>query len=412
MSQIHNTSPSRPHRRRRRRGPFLWLPMAILVVALLLVLAMCRERASRETVSVPITQPTEPMAAAKEGDTLTIAAGGDINISQALLDSARQPDNSYDFSKILLGAAPLLSDADLTVADLEVNFCGQVDASMHQAPESLLTALSAAGVDLAQTANTVSVYNGIAGLSSTLDAVRQAGLTPVGTFATPEEYKDSGGYTIVECKGFRVAFVAFTKGVGNLNLPDGSEQCVNLLYTDYSTTYQNVDTEGIQAVLSRVQAEKPDITIALLHWGSEYDDEISRTQEKIRSLMLSRGVDVILGTHSHLVGPILEEDGALTAYSLGNLLSVDENSGANQGVILNLEFTKTAVGASLTGYHYDPVYLADGSETGTGRYALINTENAIGLYESSYIDRVSQEVYESLCKSRDQIARLVNPEAE
>lgn len=103
---------------------------------------------------------------------------------------------------------------------------------------------------------------------------------------------------MVEVKGFRVAFVAFTKGVGNLRLPEGAEGCVNLLYTDYNTTYQDVDTEGIRHILSQVQSEKPDIVIALLHWGSEYDSSVSKTQEEIRDLMLQGGVDVILGTHS------------------------------------------------------------------------------------------------------------------
>ena len=67
---------------------------------------------------------TTPTTVAGEGDTLTIAAAGDVNVTQALLDSTRGADGSYDFSRMILGAAPLLSGADLTVADLEVNFCG------------------------------------------------------------------------------------------------------------------------------------------------------------------------------------------------------------------------------------------------------------------------------------------------
>ncbi len=131
----------------------------------------------------------------REGDTLTIAAAGDVNVTQALLDSARGADGSYDFSRMILGAAPLLSGADLTVADLEVNFCGApYDPAAYNAPESLLTALSGAGVDLVQTANTVSVYNGVAGLSSTLAAVERAGLLPVGTFATEEQARQTKGF--------------------------------------------------------------------------------------------------------------------------------------------------------------------------------------------------------------------------
>ncbi|MDD7652069.1 MAG: CapA family protein [Candidatus Faecousia sp.] len=400
-------------RRRRRRPGGIWI--LFLLVAAGLVFSVVQYRRDMKAPVQTATAPTEPFAAAGEGEKITIAAAGDINISRELLQSARQADGTYDFTNIFMGVSPLLSGADLTVADLEVNFCGEpCDPDAYQAPESLLEALSASGVDLVQTANTVSVYNGIAGLSSTLEAVERSGLTPVGTFATGEAYEQSGGYTIVEEKGFRIAFVAFTKGVGNLKLPEGSEHCVNLLYKDYNTTYQEVDTQGIQAVLGRVQGENPDITVALLHWGSEYDDEVSKTQEEIRKLMLENGVDVILGTHSHLVGEIDADLGAgsLTAFSLGNLLSVDETSGANQGIVLKLEFTMSGGEAKLTDYTYEPVYLAKGEETGTGRYALLDTNKVISLYESSYIDRVTQEVYESLCKSRDKVAKLVYPTEE
>ena len=179
---------------------------------------------------------------------------------------------------------------------------------------------------------------------------------------------------------------------------------MNLLYTDYSTTYQQVDEEGIRQVLDAVAAEEPDITIALLHWGSEYDREISQTQRQIQSIMLEGGVDVILGAHSHLVGEVETGQDGLTAFSLGNLLSVDSQSGTNQGVVLRLEFTMEEEGAKLTSWQYDPVYLS-----GT---TLVNTNDAIALYESGYVDRVSQELYELLCRSRDQIAELIQPEPE
>ena len=91
---------------------------------------------------------------------------------------------------------------------------------------------------------------------------------------------------------------------------------------------------------------------------------------------------------------------------------MDETSGANQGIVLKLEFTMSGGEAKLTDYTYEPVYLAKGEETGTGRYALLDTNKVISLYESSYIDRVTQEVYESLCKSRDKVAKLVYPTEE
>lgn len=394
------TRTRRPSRRQRRAMNRLGL--LILLVAVLLAFSWYQYKRGTQPA-----KPTEPFVAAAQGDTITISAGGDINISDALLESARQSDGTYDFSSMLVGVAPLLGKSDLTIVNAETNFCGApYDAANHKAPEALLEALRKAGVDLIQTSNTMSIYNGINGLQSTLDAVKQAGLTPVGTFASKEDWQEQKGFTMVEAQGFRVAFVSFTKGVGNLSLPEGCESSVNLLYKDYNTTYQEVNREGIQKILEMVQGEHPDITIALLHWGSEYDDEISKTQKEIETLMLEGGVDAIIGTHPHLVGAVKQENTALTAYSIGNLLSVDSNPGTNQGIILNLEFTKGADGTVLTDWSYDPIYLASGTETATGNYELLDTKKEIAVYETDYLYRVKEELYQSLKKSIDQIKTL------
>ena len=170
-------TPPVTHRRPRRRRRFPWLACGTMLLTGALIFACFRYVQDRGRESAASTTPTTTVAG--EGDTLTIAAAGDVNVTQALLDSARGADGSYDFSRMILGAAPLLSGADLTVADLEVNFCGApYDPAAYNAPESLLTALSGAGVDLVQTANTVSVYNGVAGLSSTLPPPEGCGLRP------------------------------------------------------------------------------------------------------------------------------------------------------------------------------------------------------------------------------------------
>lgn len=389
--------------RKRRRQAINRLGLLILLVAVLLAFSWYQYKGG--------TQPaprTEPFVAAAVGDTITITAGGDINISNALLENAWQSDGTYDFATMLLGVAPLLGKSDLTVVDAETNFCGApYDGENHKAPEALLKDLGQVGVDLIQTSNTMSIYNGADGLKSTMEHVKQAGLIPVGTFASSQDWQEQKGFTMVEAKGFRIAFVSFTKGLGNMSLPEGCENSVNLLYKDYNTTYQEVNQEGIREVLGLVQKENPDITIALLHWGSEYDEEISRTQKEIETLMLDGGVDAIIGTHPHLVGAISEKEHTLTAYSLGNLLSVDENPGTQQGMILNLEFTKESDGTKLTGWSYDPIYLADKTQTASGKYEILDTKKEISIYETEYIYRVREELYQSLLKSVEQIQSLI-----
>lgn len=393
-----------PKRRRRRGIPALVPVFLILLLAIVLIVATRPRDAGKQ----PSSETGDPLAP----KTLTIAAAGDVTVTQALLDSGKQADGQYDFTDTFLRVAHLLGDADLTLCNLEANFCGApYAAEQYQCPEALLTALARVGVDFVQTANTASIYNGTSGLQATISAVKAAGMEPVGTFPSPEAASSSGGYTIVEANGIRVALVAFTKGVGNLNLPEGMEHCVNLLYTDYSTTYQEIDRAGILRVLDRIREEKPDITLALLHWGSENDRTVSDTQEKIRRLMLEGGVDVILGTHSHLVGPIEEqtvsERKTLTAFSLGNLAADTQDTATNQGIVLKLEITKADGVTTVTGYDYTPIYLAGPEEA--GKLQVMDTARAIALCQAGSVDALPVESLESLERSLERVARYTAP---
>ena len=211
---------------------------------------------------------------------------------------------------------------------------------------------------------------------------------------------------IREVNGIRIAFVAFTKGMDGMGLPSGSESCVNVLYTDYNSTYQSVDTASITSILRNVQAAEPDITIALLHWGSEFNAQLSSSQETIRDLLLENGVSVILGTHSHYVQAVeySAEDGTLIAYSLGDLLGDADKAGTNYSVLLNIEITKdgTTGAVSVTGYEYVPVYLDDQTESGGG-IRILQVETGIESYENNSLSSISDEAYEGMLNALEKV---------
>ena len=239
--------------------------------------------------------------------TLSLIFGGDVKVTPTTV-SAGKTDAGYDYSPVFLDVAHLLAQADGAI----LNFEGTVGTGAQEAPTALVKALDNMGVDFLQTANSCSVQSGISGLRNTLDAIRSAGMEPVGTFADSADFRRQQGFTLREIGGIRVAFVAFTKGMGGMGLPSGSEKCVNLLYTDYTSTYHKINTAGITSVLEAVEAAQPDITIALVHWGSEDNITISPTQEKIKKLLLSGGVDAIIGSHSHQLQQIEDDNQAGT----------------------------------------------------------------------------------------------------
>ena len=341
-----------------------------------------------------------------------IAAAGDLNVTDKVVWSGMK-DGHYNYTPAFLDVASVLSGADLTVMNFEGNLCGDpFGTEKASAPQEMMQDLSRAGVDLLQMANSYSIRNGLSGLTQTLTNIRAAGMEPLGAFSTVEEFKRSKGYTIVEVQGIKIAFVAFTKGMGSLGMPAGSEECVNLLYTDYASTYQDVDTEGITKILKAAESEKPDLTIAMLHWGSEYNDDISSTQKQIAKLMQKEGVDVILGTHSHMVHEIQYDrvTGQFLAYSLGDFFGNAEVAGTNYSIILDLEITKDheAGTTKVTGYQVTPIYTLN-EEEGGGQRRVVRTRETMKAYEEGYVDKVTPEAYEAMKNSLERIQKRIHP---
>lgn len=340
--------------------------------------------------------------------TVHIRAAGDLNITDSVVDSGLAA-NGYDYTRAFQDVASTLSSADLTIMNLEGNVCGEpYGTATTSAPNKILNALSAAGVDILQMANSCTINNGLIGLNSTLQAIRAAGIEPVGAYSSTAEFKRSKGYTICDVGGIRIAVVAFTKGVGGRGLPEGSEGCVNLLYTDYESTYRRVDTAGITKILDNAKAEKPDFIIALVHWGSENNDTISKTQESIITLLKKNGVGLILGTHPHLVQEIAYDQtaGTLVAYSLGDFYGDGSRSGTNYSIILDIEITKDSDKRTtkVTGYSYTPIYTLTGSQSADGYQRVVRIEQAMQAHDGNFVDKITDDCYKDMAYSLTRIA--------
>ena len=405
----------------------LILAAAVLVGCAVLIIAVSRGSAGRNAIQAPdtldgqlsgtvaattqATEETEPVYTTQPAQTvIRLAAAGDLNINDAVVNSGGV---GRDYTRLLMDVMPLLTDADLTFLNFEGNAVGQPYGSEnYSAPPELLTALVKAGVDMVQVANSRSISNGMIGLASTLEALRGAGLDTVGAYATVEEAKRAGGYTIRDVNGVKIAFVAFTKGMDSMALPEGSEQCINLLYTDYATTYQDVDEETIERVLKAARQEKPDLIIALLHWGSEYNDMISDTQLEIIDLMYEGGVNAIIGTHPHYVQSVEfdRDKGRFLCYSLGDFVSDTVRPGTEYSMVLELEVTKdNDTGETrITDYSYTPIFTVSEGET----FKIVRMGQAIQTYDQNNIDAVEDDTYDDLIYGMERVSSRVASTAE
>ncbi len=400
-----------------RRKLLIGLAVAAVVLLACGVLIFTLSRPSADPTEPPtvLTQPPASTGEASTSDTapstttIHLAAAGDLNITDAVIASG---GILYDYTTAFLDVAHLLADADIATVNFEGNLYGTpYGSSTASAPQTLVQALDRAGVDLVQLANSYAINQGISGLSATIDGIRQAGMEPLGVSTNQSAFSGSKGYTIREVQGIKIAFVAFTKGMNGLSLPSGSENCVNVLYSDYNSAYQTVNTEGISKILDAAAAEKPDITIALLHWGSEFNDTVSDSQKKIVSLMQEKGVDAIIGTHPHYVQQMTldPQTGAFVAYSLGDFFGDASRAGSEYSIILDLEITKdnTSGTTRITNYSYTPIFTVHDERLSS---RVLRIHEAITAYEAGYINRVSKETYDAMKYALQRIEARVNGE--
>ena len=366
---------------------------AALVLILLIVLLARGCGKKEETVpepevpavANPVNKPEPAESKPAETTKATLSAVGDIMVYASQVEDAKKEDGSYDFLPSLASVSTLLTASDVTVGNFEANFAGEPYEGFpnFSAPPSLADTLASLGFDVLQTANTYSIQDGLTGLAGTINTIRNAGMDTVGTYLSADD-KAEHQVVIKEANGIKIAFIAFTKSVNNMTVPPGSEYAVDLLCTDYDTTYSSLDREAITAAVTSAKAKNPDVIVAMLHWGSEFESGISTLQEDAAKLLIDNGVDVILGSHPHIVGKMEFRDvkvggkdkRVFIAYSLGNFLVGNERGQANnapgsfESVILNLEFTKENGKTSITGCNYVPLYIMDNGEEAINRYQV------------------------------------------
>ena len=291
--------------------------------------------------------------------TARIRAAGDLMMHQKQLDIALTESGEYDFMPQYALTKAALSDADCTIANLETTIGLYSDQPYSgyprfNGPESLLYAIKDAGVDFLTLANNHILDRYFDGMVTTVDNVEAFGFGFTGAYRTPEE---AAAPVIYDVNGIKLGMLAYTAHT------NGMESFSNSAATEYGVDYLAKADFG--ADVQALRDAGADVVIAMPHWGTEYvrkpDADVRRTAEK----MVAAGVDVILGSHPHMVQPIewltVATDGgertALVAWSLGNFVSNMKIQYTDSGIILDFTIEENPDGTfSITDVRYVPIY--------------------------------------------------------
>ena len=288
-----------------------------------------------------------------DAGSVQIAFTGDTLVHMPLSARARRGSDGYDFRSMFTRVRPILQEADLAICHLEVPLSpGNDDLSgypLFSSPREIAEALAFAGYDGCSAASNHSIDRGPQGVHDTIEILEDAGVVQAGMARSPEEAWSAVHYEVGD---LRVAHISATYWLNGLRMPEDQQWLVQLL-----------DVEELLGVAAGARRAGADLVVLSIHCCTEYRHEPTETQRSLYiELIRSPDVDLIVGHHSHVVGPIEEVDGEFILYGLGNFLSAQRHlPGVDDGVIALVEAEELPGGWAFTGIEVVPTWVQPGS---------------------------------------------------
>jgi poly-gamma-glutamate capsule biosynthesis protein CapA/YwtB (metallophosphatase superfamily) len=345
--------------------------VAVLVGATAL-LGACGSLGSTGQSDGPVAAPGETIEVSpeptREPVTVTVVGAGDILPHAAVNRSANAHAGGvagdYDYGPMFADVAPLIEDADVAICHLETPLSAdntgltRPGTLVFNSPREVATGLSGAGFDGCDFASNHSWDRGLSGLDETIGVVEDAGLAYAGPHA---EESRAGEAAVHELDGVSVAHLAYSYTMlnnwgPNTDIPPEAPWVGRAMWPV-------VEAEGIVEDAEKARAGGADIVVLSMHWGEEYVVEPTADQRELaRELLGSGAVDLILGTHVHVIQPCETIDGRTVFYGLGNFLSNQSPQtartslpvGTQEGMIARATFTVDADGSVTSSVDFQP----------------------------------------------------------
>ena len=400
-------------RRKKNRRILAAVLVLVLIVAGYAVIRQLNGSAEIEEESLDVLDLNgeDPEEAAYTGPPVaTISFVGDVSASADQVAAVTKSDGNYDFSQVFTSVEQHFEATDYAVANFETTLVDGLSYGgepYYNAPVQLAGALKGLGIRMVSTANTYMLNNGIDGVTSTRKYLAQAGLQSVGTYVSQEERDETGGAHIRTIHKIKFAFLSYTKGTESVTMPDGCEYAMNTLYTDYADYWTELRRNQIRSDVQAARDAGAEVVVMLVHWGSEYSRTVSEPQKELASLLFSYGVDVIIGTHSHVVNTMEFQDVELAdgtrkkcfvAYGLGDFYTDPEQESGQSSMILNLTFSRNEQGeVSISDAAYVPTYQNIYEKNGKRYFEVLDVYDKLaGLYRQDEVTSQEAELYNSL----------------
>ena len=258
------------------------------------------------------------------GPKISIVMVGDMLMHTPVEESAKQEDGSYSYDALFANTVDEIQAADLAIVNQEVIIAGEKYGisgyPAFNAPFELGHDLIEAGFDVICHGTNHALDQGKKGLKSCLSFWKE-NYPEVPVLGIHDTQEGQDEIYVYEQDGVKIAVLNFTYGTNGIALPSDMPYAVDLL-----------EEEKVIEALNKAE-ELADFTVVCPHWGNEYELGVVQSQKNWTEIFLKNGVDLVIGTHPHVIEPVEmmvdEETGQsmLVYYSIGNFCNWTSSSG-------------------------------------------------------------------------------------
>jgi len=258
---------------------------------------------------------------------LSLIMGGDALIHSAVYGDAKV-GNSYDFTGMLEYVKPIINKYDLAYYNQETILGGtELGLSTYprfNSPYEVGDAFIDAGFNVVSLANNHTLDRGSKAIINSRNYWNSKDVMVNGSATSLEERNN---IDIREKNGITYALLSYTTTTNGLTR-------TNNYYVNW------YDKETVKADVLKVR-DKVDFLMVAMHWGNEYNTGVSSKQKEIANYLASLDVDLVIGTHPHVIEPCEYIDDTFVIYSLGNFISAQRTEEQLSGLLMSVTVNKT-----------------------------------------------------------------------
>ncbi len=267
----------------------------------------------------------------------TFIAVGDALIHGAVYKDAYS-NGVYNFNNMFTEVKTIIEQYDLKYYNQETilggTSLGLSSYPLFNSPQEVGDAFMNMGFNLVSLATNHSLDYGERGLINSINYWgKQEGVIAAGSYESEESRVTP---RIMEKNGITYTLLSYSTLTNGLRIPYGKDYLFDL----YSE-------EKVKADIERVR-DKVDVVMVAMHWGAEYTHTPVQEEKTIAKYLASLGVDIVIGTHPHVIQPIDFIDNTMVIYSLGNFISSQIGIERLVGLMASVTIKKTVTDGNVT----------------------------------------------------------------